>query len=76
MRKRVEEILNQIRPYLKDDGGDVELVDIRDNVVRVRFKGACQGCPMSELTLKYVIEAGLKEHIPEIKQVIATSCEE
>ena len=71
MREKVEEALNEIRPGLQADGGDVELVDIVDGVVKVRLKGACAGCPMSQMTLAFGIERVLKEKIPEIKKVEA-----
>ena len=64
-RREVEEVLDQIRPSLQADGGDVELVDVVDGVVRVRLKGACAGCPMSQMTLAFGIEKALKERIPE-----------
>jgi Fe-S cluster biogenesis protein NfuA len=70
MRDRVEEALNQIRPSLMRDGGNVELVDVNDGVVKVRLTGACGGCPMSALTLKMGIERILKKEIPEIKEVV------
>jgi len=70
MRDRVEEVLNQIRPSLMRDGGNVELVDVTDGVVKVRLTGACGGCPMSALTLKMGIERILKKEIPEIKEVV------
>jgi len=71
MREKVEEALKEIRPGLQADGGDVELVDIVDGVVKVRLKGACAGCPMSQMTLAFGIERVLKEKIPEIKKVEA-----
>ena len=71
MREEVEAALNEIRPGLQADGGDVELVDIEDGVVKVRLKGACAGCPMSQMTLTFGIERVLKERIPEIKKVEA-----
>jgi len=71
MREKVEEVLNRIRPALQADGGDVELVDVVDGVVSVRLKGACGGCPMSQMTLKMGIERLLKKEIPEIKSVIS-----
>ncbi len=71
MKDRVEEVLNQIRPSLVRDGGNVELVDINDGVVNVKLTGACAGCPMSSITLKMGIEKILKKEIPEIKEVIA-----
>lgn len=69
---KVNEVLDKIRPSIQADGGDVELIDIRDdNVVVVRLKGACGSCPMSTLTLKAGIERILKENIPEVAEVIA-----
>ena len=69
MREKVEKALEKIRPSLQADGGDVELVEVEDGVVKVRLKGACAGCPMSQMTLKNGIEAILKKEIPEIKSV-------
>jgi len=72
MRDKVEEVLDQIRPHLQADGGDVELVDITDEgVVTVKLTGACHGCPMSQMTLKNGVERILKENIPGIKSVEA-----
>ncbi len=71
MQEKIEEILNQIRPNLKRDGGNVELVDASDGIVKVRLTGACGGCPMVSMTLKQGVERVLKEKIPEIKQVVA-----
>ncbi|MBC8511512.1 MAG: NifU family protein [Dehalococcoidia bacterium] len=70
MRDKVEEVLNQIRPSLRADGGDVELVDVKDGIVSVKLTGACSGCPMSTLTLKNGIERLLKEEISGIKEVV------
>jgi len=69
MREKVEEVLKKIRPNLQADGGDVELVDVTDGVVKVRLTGACGTCPMSTMTLKMGVERILKEQIPEIKRV-------
>jgi Fe-S cluster biogenesis protein NfuA len=69
MREDVEKVLGQIRPALQADGGDVELVDVEDGVVRVRLTGACGGCPMAIITLKNGIEAQLKEAIPSVDRV-------
>lgn len=69
MREQVEEIINEIRPSLQADGGDVELVDVVDGVVSVKLKGACSGCPMSRMTLKNGIERIIKQKMPEIKSV-------
>ncbi|HAR37064.1 MAG TPA: hypothetical protein DCR87_09265 [Acidobacteria bacterium] len=71
MKEKVEEVLNRIRPALQADGGDVELVDVVDGVVSVRLKGACGGCPMSQMTLKMGIERLLKKEIPEVKSVVS-----
>jgi Fe-S cluster biogenesis protein NfuA len=71
MRDKVEEILNQIRPILVRDGGNVELVDVNDGVVEVKLTGACAGCAMSTMTLKMGIERILKQEVPEVKEVVA-----
>ena len=71
MRAKVEEVLNNIRPSLQADGGDVELVDVKEGIISLRLKGACAGCPMSTMTLKNGIERILKEEISGIKEVIA-----
>ncbi len=72
MREKVEAALNKIRPMLQADGGNVELVDVSpDGVVKVKLKGACGGCPMSQMTLKAGIEKTIKEDVPEIKEVIS-----
>jgi Fe-S cluster biogenesis protein NfuA len=69
MKDQVQEVLNVIRPSLQADGGDVELVDVKDGIVSVRLKGACAGCPMSTMTLKNGIERFLKEKLPAVKEV-------
>ncbi|HUU51026.1 MAG TPA: NifU family protein [Nitrospinota bacterium] len=69
MKEKVEKVLETIRPALQADGGDVELVDVVDGVVKVRLRGACSGCPSAQITLKMGIEQSLKEQIPEIKSV-------
>ena len=71
MREKVEVALNRIRPALQADGGDVELVDVNDGVVKVRLMGACSGCPMATMTLKAGIERVLKEEVPEVQEVVA-----
>jgi len=71
MREKVEEVLGKIRPSLQADGGDVELVDVQDGVVKLRLTGACAGCPMSTMTLRMGVEKTLREEIPEIKRVEA-----
>lgn len=69
MREKIEKALNRIRPALQADGGDVELVDVTDGVVKVKLTGACGGCPMSQMTLKMGIERQLKKDVPEVKEV-------
>jgi Fe-S cluster biogenesis protein NfuA len=71
MKERVQEAIDKIRPMLQRDGGDVELVDVKDGIVIVRLRGACAGCPMSQMTLKNGIEKFLKLEIPEITAVQA-----
>jgi Fe-S cluster biogenesis protein NfuA len=71
MREKVEAVLRKIRPALQADGGDVELVDVNEGVVKLRLTGACGGCPMATMTLKAGIEQVLKEQVPEVKQVVA-----
>ncbi len=74
MRDHVEQILNMIRPSVQQDDGDVELVDVSpDGVVRVRFLGACVGCPSSAITLQQGIERTLKQHVPEVTAVHAVA---
>jgi Fe-S cluster biogenesis protein NfuA len=76
-REKVEEVLESIRPALRFDGGDVELVDIgEDGTVYVRLMGACSGCAMSLVTLKGGIEQRLKQAIPEIKEVVAVNLDQ
>ena len=71
--EQIEAILTQIRPALRLDGGGIELVkfDEETGSVHVKMQGACVGCPMSQITLKMVVEAALKEAIPSITEVIA-----
>jgi len=71
MKEKVEAALAQIRPALQADGGDVELVDVSQGVVKLKLKGACAGCPMATITLKQGIERVLKERVPEVKEVVA-----
>ncbi len=69
MREKVEMALNKIRPALQADGGNIELVDVIDGIVKVRLTGACGGCPMSQMTLKMGVEKVLKQQVPEVKSV-------
>jgi len=69
MKEKVEKAIEKIRPFLQQDGGDIELVGVEDGVVKVKLKGACGCCPMAQMTLKNGVEKALKEEIPEIKSV-------
>jgi Fe-S cluster biogenesis protein NfuA len=71
MNEKVKAALDQIRPALQADGGDVELVSVKDGTVSVKLTGACGGCPMATMTLKQGIERILKERVPEVKEVVA-----
>ena len=71
LRENVEKVLEKIKVGLQRDGGDIELIDIKDNVVYVKLKGACGTCPMATFTLKNWVEANLKREIPEINAVQA-----
>jgi Fe-S cluster biogenesis protein NfuA len=71
MKEKVQAALDKIRPALQADGGDVELVDVVDGVVKVKLVGACAGCPMSQLTLANGVERVLKQEIPEVERVEA-----
>jgi Fe-S cluster biogenesis protein NfuA len=69
MKESVQRVIDQIRPMLQRDGGDVELVGVNGGVVQVRLRGACKGCPMSQMTLKNGIEKFLKQQVPEVDRV-------
>jgi Fe-S cluster biogenesis protein NfuA len=71
MKDEVKKAIEEIRPQIQAHGGDVEFVDIQDGVVKVNLKGACAGCPMSQMTVKEGIQSYLKEKIPEVKSVEA-----
>lgn len=71
MREKVEAVLDQLRPALLADGGDVQLVDVKEGVVTVRLIGACGSCAMATMTLRHGIERMLKEQVPEVKQLVA-----
>ncbi len=71
MREAVSAALDDVRPSLQADGGDIELVDVsEDGVVSVQLKGACNGCPMSKMTLKQGVERYLKEQVPGVTEVV------
>lgn len=72
LREKVEAVLDQVRPTLQADGGDIDLLDVtEDGVVKVQLTGACGSCPFSTMTLKHGVEARLKDMIPEVKEVLA-----
>ncbi|MEA2707941.1 MAG: hypothetical protein QOF78_542 [Phycisphaerales bacterium] len=71
IRERVQSVIDLIRPAVQADGGDIEVVDITaENVVQIRFHGACHGCPSSTMTLQMGIERNLREKVTEITQVV------
>jgi Fe-S cluster biogenesis protein NfuA len=70
-KQLVEKALEKIRPMLQRDGGDIELVEVNDGVVKVRLTGACKGCPMSQMTLKQGVEKLLLKEVPGLKEVQA-----
>lgn len=69
MKEKVEQALAKVRPGLQADGGDVQLVEVADGVVKVKLQGACGGCPMAQMTLKNAIERIIKSEVPEVKRV-------
>jgi len=69
MKEEVEAVINEIRPLLQGDGGDIELVSIEGGVVKVRLRGACAGCPGAQMTLKMAVERRMKAKVPEIERV-------
>ncbi len=71
MKEKVEKAIEEVKPYLKADGGDIELVAVEGDTVKVRLKGACAGCPMSRMTLQWGVERFIKKRVPEVKHVIA-----
>ncbi len=71
IREQVEKILEELRPRLQADGGDLEFLGVDQGVVKVKLKGACAGCPMSTMTIKMGVEQYLKKKIPEIVRVEA-----
>lgn len=69
LKSKVQEALNKIRPMLQADGGDIELVDVVGKTVKVKLKGACGCCPMSQMTLQMGVQRAVKEAVPEIESV-------
>jgi Fe-S cluster biogenesis protein NfuA len=76
MKDKVQATLNEIRVALQQDGGDIELVEVKeDGTVRVELQGACRGCPYSQLTLTGYVEKVLKERVPGVKEVVNVNLE-
>jgi Fe-S cluster biogenesis protein NfuA len=72
MKEQVQKAIDLVRSGLQADGGDIELIDVSaDGIVKVKLTGACQGCPMSQMTLKMGIEKIIKQQVPNIKEVIS-----
>ncbi len=70
IKQQVESALEKIRPFLQRDGGDIQLIDVTDDgIVKVQLTGACQGCPMSQMTLKQGVERALMKEVPGVKEV-------
>lgn len=70
--KRVNQVIDQLRPYLQSDGGDIEVLEVtNENIVKVRLQGACENCKFSFYTLKAGVEQAIRKEIPEIQEVIA-----
>jgi len=70
--QKINKAIDEVRPYLIADGGDVELVDLTDdNTVKVRLMGACDGCPFSMMTLQAGIEQAIRKNFPEMKELVA-----
>jgi Fe-S cluster biogenesis protein NfuA len=70
LRTNVEKALDEIRPFLQSDGGDISLISIDDNSVKVRLEGNCVGCSVNQMTLKSGVEMTIKKHAPQIENVI------
>ena len=71
MKEKIEKALETIRPALRADGGDIQLVSVEDGIVKVRLTGACSGCLMAQMTMTQGVEQAIKEIVPEVNKVIA-----
>lgn len=69
LKEKVEEVLEKVRAGLRAEGGDIELIDVKDDIVYVRLRGSCATCPMSQLTMKGWVESTIKKEIPEVRAV-------
>ena len=67
----IENALNEIRPFLKNDGGDISLVSVEKDIVKIKFEGACSSCTVNQMTLKSGVEMIIKKHVPEIQKVVS-----
>lgn len=74
MRKKVEKVIEKIKPMLEGDGGSIELVDVdeKNGIVKVKLVGACGACPFSIMTLKNLVERTIKEEVPQVKEVVSS----
>ena len=70
LKHRIETALNEIRPFLKNDGGDITLVEVKNKTVKVRLEGNCTSCSVNQMTLKSGVEMTIKKHAPEIENVV------
>ena len=73
LTQTVQKALDEIRPFLLADGGDISLVSIEENVVKVKLEGACVGCSINQMTMRNGVEASIKKHAPQIEKVIDLS---
>ena len=70
LKDRIEKALNEIRPFLENDGGDISLVEVKNKTVKVRLEGTCTSCSVNQMTLKSGVEMTIKKHAPEIENVV------
>ena len=70
-RSKVEKALEEIRPFLMSDGGNIRLIDIKEGIVKVKFEGNCLDCSVNTTTLKFGVETAIKRHIPQVRRVIS-----
>jgi len=68
--KNIEKALEEIRPYLLTDGGNITLISVENNIVEIQFEGACVGCSVNQMTLKNGVEATIKKYAPQIEKVV------
>ena len=70
MKEKIEKALEEVRPTLQADGGDIQLVSVEDGIVKVRLTGACGSCPMSQMTMTQGVEQAIKKAVPQVKKVV------